>query len=113
MRYFHDTNGKTVFAMSGPSVTEETDRRTGRRTGWHVSAEIEITRADNVLLKPHNRWRFSTLQCPDQHLDAHYERVDVERYFDLHHKPRFRQVDQDEYERLRAEYDKEARRNCE
>ena len=99
------------MAMTSPVIREQTERRTGRRTGWHVSAEIEITRADNVLLKPQNRWKYSTLDCPDQDFDAHYSRDGVARYFDLHHAPRFRKIGAEEYQRLRNEYDAEARNN--
>lgn len=109
--YYHDEPNQTVMAMrSDPSVHEQKDKR-GRRAGWFVSSDVEITRADNVLLRPTHQWKYPVRSNPSQHFDAHYSREDVVHYFHVHHAPNLPQIDEATYVTLKAKYEAQAHKN--
>ena len=113
MKYYHDANAETVYAMEmPPSVTEQKDKR-GRRTGWYVSGRITITRADNALLQPRPQWKYRVLDFPTQSFDAHDSdsESDVIGYFLMHHEPKGLGIDAETYKKLHAEYEAKARKN--
>lgn len=106
-RYVHDEERRIVYKFRAePDVSEKTDRR-GRRTDWYVRLEIEITRADNKLLR--NQWQHRTSDYPDQYLGAQYTREQAVSYFMSRHTPKGAEIDESEYDRLQAEYEAEAR----
>lgn len=105
-RYLHDSSARTVYKFpANPSVTEQ--RKSGARAGWQVTMECIITRADNWL--ENGRWKHATSSYPVHHLDAHYTQEQALSYFRMHHEPKGVEIDRDEYERLHAEYQHEAK----
>ncbi len=104
--HLHDKAARTVYRFPAePHVTDEEKR--GKHVGWRVTMECTITRADNWL--EHGRWKYATSAYPVHHLDGHYTREQAVSYFRMHHEPRGEEVSVEEYERLRAEYEAEAK----
>ena len=95
---------------SSSSVREQTGQH-GQRIGWYVSSEIEITRADNVLLRPRHQWRYPVHSNPYQHFDAHYSREDVTHYFHVNHAPNLPKIDEATYMALKEKYEAQAYKN--
>ena len=69
--------------------------------------EYSITRADNQL--EGGRWKFSTSAYPDHHLNVNYTPEQALSYFRMHHEPNGEEIGIEEYERLHAEYEAEAK----
>lgn len=104
--YLHDDTARTVYRLPrDPQVTEQTKR--GKRTGWCITMDYLITRADNWL--ENGSWKFATSGNPRQQLDAHYTRDIAIFYFRLHHEPKGELISREEYECLHTEYEEEAR----
>lgn len=107
-RYFHDSHNKRVYRMpSAPEVVERKDRR-GKRTGWVVWAEIDVTRADNVMSSRTRQWTYPTTEVPRQEFSSADTRAFAVEYFFKHHTPQGEKIDEETYERLRQEYEAEA-----
>lgn len=107
-RFLHDIEQRTVYKIpSELSITEQKNSR-GKRTGWHATAQIEITRADNVLRA---RWKYPVRSHPIEHYDARYERFQLTSFFWMHNEPSGESISEEEYESLRERYDRLARQN--
>lgn len=104
--YLYDYAARTVYRFPAePHVTDEKKR--GKRVGWRVTMECKITRADNWL--ENGRWKYPTSSYPVHFLDSHYTREQALGYFRMHHEPRGEEITEEKYERLRAEYEAEAK----
>lgn len=109
-KFYHDLAGKSVFRMQSPPTVVEKTGKAGKRIGWTVQAEIEITRADNVLLA-NNQWKYRICAFPQQHFDGKDDRRSVVASFQTQHVPNFPEIDQETYNRLREKYEQEAKGN--
>lgn len=87
MKYYHDPEHKTVWAVpETPDVHERKEtitkrRKHPKRIGWTVYAQIEETRADNWIKPNSQQWFYPVRHHPREHFDAHYTREDVIMYF--------------------------------
>lgn len=107
-RFLHDSEKHAVYKVpSELTITEQKDGR-GKRTGWHVTTQIEITRADNVLTV---RWKYPVRSNPIEHFDARYERFQLPSFFWMHNEPPGESISEAQYESLREQYDSLARQN--
>ena len=105
-KYLHEKAARTVYRLPRePQVSEQKKR--GKLVGWHITMEYSITRADNQL--EGGRWKFATLACPDQHLDLRYTPEQALFYFRMRYEPQGEEIGIEEYERLHAEYEAEAK----
>lgn len=105
--YRHDIAARTVYKFpSQPNVTKTKDKR-GRHAGWHVSMEIQITRAENKLRG--NQWEHATSAYPSQHFTERDTREAAVSYFRMNHAPEGDAITADEYDFLKRQYDAIAR----
>ena len=105
-KYLHDVAARTVYRVPvEPQVTEQNDNH-GKRTGWQVRMEYDITCADNQLTG--NRWKYATSAYPDQHLDSRYTKEQAVSFFRMRHEPHGDEITESEYEALRQQYEAEA-----
>lgn len=105
--YKHDIGNRIVYQFpSEPVVTQQTDRH-GKTSGWLVSMQVVITRADNILNG--NQWQEATSSYPSQPFDAHYRKDEVIAYFFMRHTPEGEVVTAGEYAELQASYEAIAR----
>lgn len=108
-RFFHDIESNTVFRVPfEPDVLELRDTK-GRLVGWKVSASIDVTRADNVLVN--NRWKHRVLDPRQQTFEARYNRNEVVSFFQLRNLPKGTEIDEQAYLALQAEYQRRAEQN--
>ena len=106
--YVHDLDGLSVYQLSTARVTDETDKR-GRVTGWTVSMEVLISRADNSLTR--GQWLHPTSSYPSQHFPAtQHTREHTVPYFMRHHTPAGIEITAEEYRTLQTAYDAAARK---
>lgn len=100
--YLHDVTNQTVYQVpTHPEISEKRDRR-GKRTGWTVTMQILITRADNKLNG--NQWEHPTSSYPLQHFSAHHEKEQVVSSFLIRHMPAGKRITHEEYVELHAAY---------
>ena len=113
-RYFHDEQRRLVIRMPAePTVIEQKDRN-GRRTGWVVQSEQEITRADNALKPNSYQWKYRVRSNPQENYGSRDDRGKVIQFFNTQHVPNLPEIDEDTYRRLQRLYEQEARKNsCE
>lgn len=109
-KYFHDAVARTVYRVDDdPNILENRDRR-GRRSSWYISTKVDITRADNVLIR--NQWRYPIFKIPNEHFHRKYSRDEVISYFMGRVYPHnCAEITSEEYEALKTKYDTEARGN--
>jgi hypothetical protein len=94
-KYIYDPEALTAYQFPNePRVTEECDRK-GKRTGWRVEMEVEITKRDNRLIG--NRWVDPVADFPTQQFAPHYNRDQVISYFHVNHDPRGVEISEQEY----------------
>jgi hypothetical protein len=104
--FFHAPEEKAIYrCLSAPEVTE---RREGRKlTGWRISLNVEVTRADNWRSSP-SQWHFKVIDIREQEFD--YPRYTLEQavsWFLLRNSPanwKTVEVDAEAYAALEAEY---------
>ena len=103
--HIHDEASKTVYRLpSKPAVHKN-------RHGDLVAAlEIEITRADNYQIPPANRWAYR-VRSNSQESYSGADREKVSDFFMTANTPPGRAISEEEYERLREEYERQARSN--
>jgi|ERR1043165_1038238 hypothetical protein len=110
-KYYHDAGKKVVYRMPAePTVIEQKDSE-GRRTGWTVQSEIGITRANNAPIPTSHQWKYRLHENPQEYYDAKDSRADVVGFFNTQHVPNCLEIDHDTYDKLRKEYENEARQN--
>lgn len=104
MRYYHHKRARAVYAVNEPVVNE-------RDGHWNISADVEITRADNYLTK--NRWKYDTGACPrESYYQKNYSKESALGYFFSTNINGFGEsVSKEEYEKFRDEYAAEAGAN--
>lgn len=108
-KYRHSKDNKTVYRYPIElTITEETGKH-GKRIGWAVCMQIDITRADNVINI--TQWKYPTSDYPIQHFSAHYERSQIISYFFKNHEPSGDDITQSEYDQLKDKYEDVARKN--
>lgn len=106
-KYIHDAGNGVVYRLpTDLTVSEQRDRK-GKRIGWSVRMEIEITRADNRLIN--NQWEHPIASIPEQHFDDRYSQEQVISYFHMHHDPHGDEISEDTYSALKQEYEAKAR----
>ncbi len=107
-KYFHDAIAKTVYRVDDdPNILENKDGL-GRGRPWYISTKVDITRADNVLIK--NQWRYETSKIHAEHFDRKYSRDEVISYFMSRIYPHnCTEITSEEYDALKTKYDTEAR----
>lgn len=108
LSYLHDEAKRTVYRFpSQPTVSEQKHR--GKLAGWKVWMQVDITRADNHL-QANGRWEHATFEIPDQHFEAsRYSREEAIRWFLTNHEPEGKSIAEDEYSRLKAAYEAQAK----
>ena len=108
-KYFHDTQNKIVYRIDEPSINEEKDGR-GQRRRWHISTDVHITRADNVLIG--SQWKHNVLRPRRKYFNRKYSREDVIGYFMSRVYPQnCLEISSEEYEVLQRQYETEAKNN--
>jgi hypothetical protein len=102
-KYRHSKDSKTVYRYPKELIITEQRNKQGKRIGWEVGMQIDITRADNILNR--NQWKYPTSDYPTQQFDAHYQRPQVISYFLMRHEPSGDDITQPEYDLLRKKYE--------
>jgi|SRR3972149_8933044 len=107
-KYFHDLQSKIVYRIKDPDIRPKTKR--GNLIDWHISTEIDVTRADNVLSG--SQWKYATSEYPRENYEPKYSKEDVISYFEHRFYPsNCREISSAEYDILQKQYEIEARNN--
>ena len=112
-RYFHDAASKIVYrSRSEPQVLERKHR--GQLTGWLVSLETDVTRADNWLESP-SQWHSPVMEPRRQEFDyPRYTRAQAIEWVLQRHSPEHWntvEIDAPTYEALETQYKAQAMNN--
>jgi len=112
-KYFHDPSSKTVYrCRSDPQVTELKFR--GRLSGWQVSLDTDVTRADNWLASS-SQWHFPVLELRQQEFEfPRYSREQAVSWFLQRHSPaqwNTIEIDEPTFDALESEYKAQALKN--
>jgi hypothetical protein len=103
--YFHDTENRTVYSLPAePQICNKTDGSVFITTEWL------ITRADNYQIPPAYRWAFKTSQ-PQSETYPPKDAKEALGYFKTFKYPHFPEVTEEEFKRLHAGYETEAKNN--
>lgn len=111
MPYYHDAPNKTVYKVpDAPMVFQEiksTHSRNPERTGWRVTAEIEVTSAYYWKDGATGRWLHTEVRYENDAYDLRDSKDDAIRFFrNTHMRPPGIDVSLEEYEQLRDKYKK-------
>lgn len=106
--YVHDINARIVYRfLTEPDITEQRDNR-GRHTGWHVTMEIRITRAENWLSDTAG-WFYPTSKNPSEYFFPQDTKAQALSYFRATHEPEGVTIGIDEYDQFHQIYESEAK----
>lgn len=112
-KYLHDEALSAVYCFpEQPTIRDKRDKHNNIIT-WTVSMEVEITRADNILVET-NTWKYRTSDYPTQmfeNIGNRYTHDIVISLFYRNHAPKGKEINEDTYIKLKDEYAKMARKN--
>ena len=110
MRYYHDIPNQTVIsAPDTPTVSERKKR--GEFEGSTVSAQLNITRADNYIDPATHQWKFRVMEYRRDRYETRDSREEAIGHFMNSNYPAFPEISADEYQRLQAQYEQIANNN--
>jgi hypothetical protein len=109
--YFHDAAKKMVIAAPAEPMAFERKGASPRRPYWTVQADLDIIRADNYFDPKLHRWRHPVMEPHGESYTNRDDRQAAIRFFKQNHYPSLPTISQEEYLRLRKEYEDQARHN--
>ncbi|XXY13599.1 hypothetical protein WME88_35635 [Sorangium sp. So ce216] len=111
MRYFHNEMSKTVYAVEEPTVERRySSRNKARHAGLTLFATIHVTSATNVM-QASGVWARPWREIKSQDFDNSYSEAQARGWFEGHLAVDGVEIGREEYERLVAEYKRQAHEN--
>lgn len=106
-KYFHDPAAEVVYRQPVcPKLIKRSHN--GKLTGWHLSLNIDITRADNWI-ESSGQWHYPVIDIQTQEFDKPYSQEDAISFFLMRHSieaiyENIFQIDEANYATLAAKY---------